>query len=279
MSVPIATRGSRVAPARRPTRAAIRRIRSIGRAELLLFWRNRTALFNALLLPVAIVGAIASANLDAGGGLSSNALLVTGLLGFVLLGVVYYNLVSTYVARREELVLKRLRVGEVTDVEILAGTACPAIVIAVAQIVLSVGAGAVFLGLPGPVNAPVLALGALGGVVLFVVLAVVSSTFTRTVEMAQITTLPVLVACMLGSGLVLPLEVLPGPVAGVLRFLPLTPAVDLMRLGWLGTTGGGTPKDFVGVLGAAAVPAAILAAWVALGVLAVRRWFRWEPRR
>jgi ABC-2 type transport system permease protein len=84
---------------------------------------------------------------------------------------------------------------------------------------------------------------------------------------------------MVGSGVMVPLQVLPGPVAGVLRFLPLTPAVDLMRLGWLGTTGDGAPKDLLGVLGAAAGPAAILAVWVALSVVAVRRWFRWEPRR
>jgi ABC-2 type transport system permease protein len=263
--------------------ATVRRIRAIGRAELLLFWRNRTALFNALLVPVLIIGAVAMARADgeAGGdgALRGNALLTTGMLGFVLIGVVYYNLVTTYVARREELVLKRLRVGEVTDLEILAGTASPAIAIAAAQIVLFVIAGAALLGLPVPVNAPVLILGALGGVGVFVILAVASSAFTRTVELAQVTTLPVLVACMLGSGLVIPLELLPGPAAEALRFLPLTPAVELMRLGWLGTTGQGAPRDFLGVLGVATAPAMILALWAALGVAAVRRWFRWEPRR
>ena len=257
---------------------SVRRIRSIGRAELLLLWRNRTALLNALLPPVAIVGLAASAKVDTG-GLSSHAFLVTGMFGLALLSVVYYTLVSTYVARREELLLKRLRVGELTDAEILAGTASPAVAIAVAQIALFVGAGAVFLGLPVPVNAPVLVLGALGGVAVFVLLAAASSAFTRTVEMAQVTTLPVVLACLLGSGLLVPLHALPGPVAGGMRFLPLAPAVDLLRLGWLGTTGAGTPKDFVGVLGAAAQPAGVLAAWTVFGVVAVRRWFRWEPRR
>lgn len=279
MSVPNATRAPSLAPSPRSSRAAIRRIRSIGRAELLLLWRNRLALFNALLLPVGIVGFLASANIGDAGGLSSNAFLTTGLLGFVLLSVVYYNLVSTYVARREELVLKRLRTGEITDAEILLGTASPAIVIAVGQIVLFVGAGAAFMGLPVPVNAPILLLGAIAGVGVFVLLAAASATFTHTVEMAQITTLPILVVCMVGSGVAVPLQVLPEPVAEVLRFLPLTPTVDLMRLGWLGTTGEGAPKDFVGVLGAAAVPTGILAAWMALSVVAVRRWFRWEPRR
>jgi ABC-2 type transport system permease protein len=183
------------------------------------------------------------------------------------------------VARREELVLKRLRVGEITDVEILAGTASPAIAIAAAQIVLFIAAGAAFLGLPVPVNAPVLILGAMGGVGVFVILAVASTVFTRTVELAQITTLPVLIVCLFGSGLVIPLDQLPEPGADLARLLPLTPAVELMRLGWLGTAGAGVPRDFVGVLGVAAVPAMTLALWAALGVAAVRRWFRWEPRR
>lgn len=260
-------------------RASLRRLGRLGRSEMLLFRRNGTALFNALLLPVALVGFLAGVNADEGGGLPANAFVTTSLLGFLLLGVVYYNLVTTYVARREELVLKRLRTGELTDVEILAGVAVPMGAVAVVQSVLAVATGALLLGLPAPVNAPVLVAGLLGGVVVFVALAALSSTVTRTVEMAQITTLPVLAVCLFGAGLAVPVELLPGPVAGVGRFLPLTPAMELMRLGWLGTTGDGLARDFAGVLGAAARPAGVLAVWAVLAVVGVRRWFRWEPRR
>jgi ABC-2 type transport system permease protein len=270
---------SPVSPVSRARAAgAARRVRAIGRAELLLLWRNRMALFNALVPPVAIIALVAGANADSG-GLSTNAFLVTTLLGFVLLSVVYNMLVGTYVARREELMLKRLRVGEATDAEILAGTAGAAIVLALAQIVLFVVAGAVFLRLPVPVNAPVLAFGVLAGVGVFVLLAAASATFTRTVELAQVTTVPIVLACLAGSGVIVPLSVLPGPVAAALRFMPLTPVVELLRLGWLGTTGDGPPRTFVGVLGAAALPAGVLAAWTVLGAVVVRRWFRWEPRR
>lgn len=254
------------------------RIQSVGRAELLLFWRNRTALFNALVLPVAIMLPLTAVKVE-GDVLSRNAFVVTSLLGFVMLAPVYYNLVTTFVARREELVLKRLRVGELTDAAILTGTASPAIVIALAQIVLSVVAGAVLFDLPIPVNAPVLVLGTLGGVGLFALLAAVSAAYTRTVEMAQITSLPVLMACLLGSGLMVPLTTFPDVVAGGLRLLPLSPVMDLLRLGWVGTTGEEAPVGFGGVLSAAVEPLAVLAVWTVLGTLAVRRWFRWEPRR
>ncbi|MEU9886989.1 ABC transporter permease [Sphaerisporangium sp. NPDC051011] len=253
----------------------MRRLLSIGRAELLLLGRNRTALFNAVLLPVAIIGLLAATRdrSDPTGG----AVLLTGLLGFVLVGVLYYTLVSTYVARREELVLKRLRTGSLTDTEILIGTAGPTVTVALGQMLLFVTAGAVVLGLRLPVNALVLLVGVLAGTAVFVLLAAASSAFTRTVELAQVTTLPVLMVCLVGAAL--PPDTLPAPVAEALRWLPLAPTLDLLRLGWLGTTGPGPAHDFVGVLGAAAAPAGLLAVWMVLGWLAVRRWFSWEPRR
>jgi ABC-2 type transport system permease protein len=91
--------------------AGLRRIRSVGGAELLLFRRNRTALFNALVLPLGFGLLLGSTDVDSG-ELSGNAFALTGLCGVLLLLAVYYNMVTTYVARREELVLKRLRVGE-----------------------------------------------------------------------------------------------------------------------------------------------------------------------
>jgi ABC-2 type transport system permease protein len=256
-----------------------RRVAGLGRAELTLLLRNRTAAFTALLLPLATVGFLASLRLDDGEHLSASAFLFTALIGFLLLYVVYYNLVTTYVARREELVLKRLRTGETTDPEILLGAAVPALVVALLQTVLAIGAGAALVGLPVPVNAPLMAVGTLAGCAVFVLLAAASSAFTRNVEMAQISTLPVLLVSMVGSGTTLPLDALPGPLADGLRLLPLTPVLDLVRLGWLGTTGADAPRDFAGTFVAAGPPTAIIIAWLIFGVYAVRRWFRWEPRR
>jgi ABC-2 type transport system permease protein len=238
-----------------------RRVRSLARAELILLRRNRTALVNAILPPLAI-GALAVPGRPA---------LLTAVVALVLVSVVYYTLVGTYVARREDLVLKRLRVGELTDGEILAGTAVPAVVLAIGQILLLVGVGAVFLGPPG--NPLLLVLGVLAGAVVFALLAAASAIVTRTVELAQVTTLPIVLACLAGSGLLVPVDDLPFAVLQGLRFLPLTPVLELVRLGWLSTDG------FLADLRAAAVPTGILLVWGFVGVVVVRRWFRWEPRR
>jgi ABC-2 type transport system permease protein len=191
--------------------------------------------------------------------------LIVGLIGFVLLMAVYYNLVTTFVARREELVLKRLRVGELTDPEILFGASLPSIVVALGQMMLFAVIVGVMTGVAVPSRPWFLVMGVVGGVAVFALLAAASSAFTRTVEMAQVTSLPVLVACLLGSGVFFPLSLVPDGVATALRLLPLSPVLELLRAGW---------HD-----GPVLRPLIVLAAWIVLGIYAVRRWFRWDPRR
>jgi ABC-2 type transport system permease protein len=260
-------------------RLSLRRVSRLSRAEFTLFWRNKTALVNALVLPAVMVGAYAFYARDnemLTGNTSISVYILTGTVVFVLLLVVYYNLVTAYVARREELMLKRLRTGEARDGEILAAGAMPAVVVALAQVAVAVGLGAWLLGLPVPVNVVLLLVGLVGGIVLFVLLAAVSTAFTRNVEFAQISTLPVLMVCAFGSGALLPLSALPDAVAQVLRFIPLAPVVELLQLGWVGGPDG---VGFVEAFVPARKPVAILVGWIVLGWMALRRWFRWEPRR
>jgi ABC-2 type transport system permease protein len=74
-----------------------------------------------------------------------------------------------------------------------------------------------------------------------------------------------LVLLLLGD-LVIPLDELPGAVAGVARLLPSAARAELLRDGFGGDdTGGG--------------PWAVLAAWAVLAPAAASRWFRWDPSR
>jgi ABC-2 type transport system permease protein len=123
-----------------------RRIAALCRGEALLLWRNPIALLNALVMPVAMVAFVSSSlSSDGAGGLGVGASIVTSPAAFTLLLVVYYNLVTALVARREERVLKRLRTGETSDAEILAGMAAPAVALAWGQILIgSIAAVTVF---------------------------------------------------------------------------------------------------------------------------------------
>ena len=263
---------------RRDTAASLRRATALARGELRLLTRNRTAMITALLLPVAMVGFLGATGIGDQTDVPPGAMLTTLMVCFVLLFVVYYNLVSVYVARREELVLKRLRVGEATDAEILTGGALPSLLIALVQTVVVAIGVAVVVGAEAPVNVLLPLLGLTVGAVVFVLLAGASTAFTRNVEMAQVSTMPVLFICMLGSGMMVPISVFPDTLAQVLRFLPMTPVVELSNLGLAGLTWDGTAVDLAGSFEAAMVPMAILLVWLALGTWALRRWFRWEPR-
>ncbi|WAZ22688.1 ABC transporter permease [Streptomyces cinnabarinus] len=248
------------------------RMAALARAELTLLGRSRGTLFAALFVPLVLPLSVYSTTKDMDleeHGLTPGTVILPAAIGFSLLFAVYGALVGVFTARREELVLKRLRTGELRDNEILAGSALPAVTTGLAQSVLLAVGCAVLLDMPAP-RAPHLAvLALLVGLVMCAALAAVTSAFTRTTESAQVTTLPVVFVSMLFSGMAFPLELLPDRAASVCELLPLTPVVTLVRGGWTGELSG---YEATGALLTAL-------AWTAVSVFAVRRWFRWEPRR
>ncbi|MFJ7181462.1 ABC transporter permease [Streptomyces massasporeus] len=259
----------------RPAAAAttpLSRMTALARAELTLLGRTRGALFAALFVPLVMPVSVRAASEDmdlAGAGLSPGTLVLPAAVGFSLLFAVYSVLVGAFVVRREELVLKRLRTGELRDVEILAGTSLPAVLTGLAQCLLLVVGCAVLMDLSAPSAPHLVALGLLLGLVMSAALAAATASFTRTGESAQVTPMPLLMVSMIGSGMFAPLELFPDRVASVLELLPLTPVVTLVRGGW---TGDLSAYEALGALATAM-------AWILIAVFAVRRWFRWEPRR
>lgn len=248
------------------------RLRALARAELTLLGRTKGTLFAAMFVPLVMPFSVRQAadGMDLKGtGLSIGSVVLPSSIGFALLFAVYSTLVSVYAARREELVLKRLRTGEVRDLEILAGAALPSVAVGLAQSLLLAGACAALLDVGAP-EAPLYAvLGLLLALVLWPVLGAVTATFSRSVESAQVAAMPLLLISFIGSGTLVPLEVMPDKLAAVCELLPLTPTIELIRGGW---TGDMAASEALGAV-------AVAVAWTVVGVFAVRRWFRWEPRR
>jgi ABC-2 type transport system permease protein len=238
----------------------------MARAEVLLLRRNRTLLFNAVLLPLGVVGLLAvlgEAVLVVGAGD-----VVAALFSALLLFVVFYTVLSTVVARRDLGVLLRLRTGELSDAEVLTALCAPAVAVALAETVIFAAVGGPALDLPLPANAAVVLLGVLLGCLVLSVLALATATWTRNVEAVQLTALPVVLVCILSGGIGVPVELLPDPVQRVVALLPLSPVVELVREGWVGTPDAVRLTSLTG----------LALAWVVAGVLLVRSRFRWSPR-
>ncbi|WP_338703688.1 ABC transporter permease [Streptomyces sp. Q6] len=248
------------------------RLRALARAELTLLGRSKGVLFSALFVPLVMPFSL-SASLDEerlkGAGLDVGTVVLSSAMGFSLLFAVYGALVSVYAARREELVLKRLRTGELRDAEILTGAALPSVAIGLLQCVALAAACAAVLDAGAPEAPHLTLLGLVLGIPLCVALAALTTVFSRSVESAQVAAMPMLLVTMFGSGAFVPLEVMPDKLASVCELLPLTSALTLIRGGWSGGLSGGE------TLGAAVTAVA----WLVVAVFAVRRWFRWEPRR
>ncbi|MFE9771040.1 ABC transporter permease [Streptomyces sp. NPDC005931] len=248
------------------------RMRALARAESTLLGRSRatlvSALFVPLVLPTVVSSAVTKKDLDES-GLTIGAMVLPAAVGFSLLFAVYGALVGIFAARREELVLKRLRTGELRDAEILAGSALPALAIGLTQsLLLSVGCAAL-LDMSAPSAVHLAVLGLLLGLVMCAALAAVTANFTRSTESAQVTPMPLMMVSMLGSGMMFPLDMLPDRLASFCELLPLTPVMTLVRGGFTGDLSAGE------ALGAMATAVA----WTLVSVFAVQRWFRWEPRR
>lgn len=259
-------------PARRAPR-----LLGLARAELTLLLRNRMQLVTALLMPLAVPFLYLPLARQGGTPEALAAGLGT-MFVIALLFIVYYNLLSAYVARRQDLVLKRLRTGESSDAAVLGATAVPALLIATAMILVMSALSIPLLELPLPQNPVVLVVGLGLGAVVMVPLALMTANITRTVEAAQVTCLPLMAVLVIGAGAALPLEIMPDWFVRLIGLVPSAPITELVRLGWLGIDADGAAVTGAEVWTFVARQSAILLGWLVLGLWFVAQHFRWEPR-
>lgn len=249
------------------------RVLGLAQSNALLMRRNMLTVIYAVgvpLVPLALLVVTPDRSAEAG------AVPLTLCLLMALLFPVYYNLLSMFVTRRDELVLKRLRSGEATDAEIVLSMALPgsAIVFVVAVVA---GVLAAALGFPLPLNPVLVVLGLLVGCAAFGALALWTAAWTRNAEAAQITSAPVLLLATVGSTR----AALP---EGAQRWVDLLPGAaleDVVRVAWMGLEPGvgGSGGVAFGATWVEAAPAlAVLLGWTALGVVLARQAMTWEPR-
>jgi len=251
------------------TDLSLTRTTGLARYNALLLSRNRMAMLYGIALPLAPLALLLSSPAGSGAAAISTSLVMAALFP------VYYNVLSQFVNRRDELVLKRLRTGEIRDAELLASIALPGAALAVGVLLLAVPV-AVALGEPLPLN-PVIYVGtALVTVVLFTAFAFWTAAWTRNAEAAQLTSAPVILLAVLG-------QMTAAFPESVQRWADLTPGAamtNLVRSGWFGFGEPGTERtlDFMDTWAAAGKPMLVLIGWTVLAVVLAARSLQWEPR-
>lgn len=259
-----------------PTNFSFSRTANLTRWNTVLLGRNRLALVYAVVLPLSPILMLLAADR---GDETIGATSVSAVVLLAALFPVFYNVLSQFVSRRDELVLKRMRTGEVRDLELLVGIAMPGIMSAVAISAIAVPL-ALAMGQPMPLNLVLYVGTLLIVVVAFTAFAYWTAAWTRSAEAAQLTSLPVLLLAMIGPAL----GGIPGLSDTVREIVALTPGAamsELVRIAWYGFDGmqaTDATLTFSETWGAAVSPAIVLAAWTVIAVDLARRSLRWEPR-
>ncbi|GAA4992783.1 ABC-2 type transport system permease protein [Nonomuraea thailandensis] len=254
----------------------------LARLDLTLLFRNRMAFFTAIAFPL-LLGSVALL-LRSGyvSGVSTGLYTLTGMLALAGFFVTFMHLTTVFTVRREELVLKRMRGSVLSEAAIFAGSGLATTLVYVVQAAVLITLSITTLGGHLPRNLPLLFLGVVLGSVMFVPLAAALSGVTKSGESAQITVLPAMLVLAATSQASFPLSGMPELLQRIAASLPLSPVVDVIRIGYFGLDfTEGAPHPAVGFAeswGAAAPRLLLIWAWIVVGTLIARKYFRWEPR-
>ncbi|MFC3242726.1 ABC transporter permease [Gordonia humi] len=255
---------------------------ALSRAEFVQFRRNKTLVVTGVVFPILMPLAVYFLGRAGNDGVverSGVAAAFDMFALFALMFVQYYTVLSMVTTRRSEGVLKRLRTGEAADWQILTAPNVPGLIITAASSLL-IALVVYATGAPGPANVIAMVVALAGGAVVFGLLALATSGFTKNAEAAQITSLPVIALAMIGMGSIR--ATLPDRAAEILGWTPYAAVSDLMHLGTAGipaTAGEDAPAaDFAGTFADMGRPLATLVVWTVVAIALVYKSFRWDDR-
>ncbi|MFG1695932.1 ABC transporter permease [Nonomuraea sp. NPDC049309] len=224
-----------------------------------LFWSDRANLFASVITPVGLAVGIPTL-LRHVTSQDHAAHIFQGLIALVLSITAFMSVTVTLTARRDQLVLKRLRASELTDRQILAGQIAGAATQSVVIILLCTVAVWLTAGIPLPAHPVAFIVAALAGSAAMALLGAALTAIVPRAELASVYAIPVFMISSVATGAMGPIP-LPGRLQAALDLLPTSAAVHAIRTGEL------------------IMPLLDIAAWTVLGLVALRLWFRWEPRR
>ncbi len=246
---------------------SLRRWGAQTRMELALVSRNGESLLLTLALPVMILVFFSVVDVLPTGSVTGDPVdfLAPGVLALAVMSSALVNLAIGTGFDRQYGVLKRLGATPLTRLELLAAKVAVVLVVEAVQLTVLVLVGVALGWSPG------------AGLGLVIVGSLLATVGFAGIGLTLAGTLPGLVALaaanglyfvlLLSSGMIIPLDELPGSARPVLRLLPSTALADIAH-GAVGANGS---------LGAR--PWLVLAAWGLVAPLVASRLFTWEPAR
>jgi ABC-2 type transport system permease protein len=236
------------------------------RLERRMFWRNPSAAFFGVVLPLgllAIFGAVFAGrdeDLD---------VIVPGIAGLSVMSATFTSLAYNLTTLRERGILKRLRGTPLSTPAYLAGLAGNAVANALLQVVIVILAGHFVLGVAWPGDWLAMIVFASAGVICFALLGVALAHAIPNPESAPAYVNAVFLPQILIAGVFYDASEAPEVIQDIAQALPLTHLVEGLSGAMI--DGDGVGANFVALLA--------LGVWGAVGAVLAVRGFSWEARR
>jgi ABC-2 type transport system permease protein len=235
------------------------------RLERRMFWRNPSAAFFGVLLPLlllAVFGAVLS------GRHHDLEVVVPGIAGMSVMSATFTSLAYNLTTLRERGILKRLRGTPLPPSAYLAGVAASAVANAALQLAIVIAAGHWVFGLGWPRDWGSLAVFAALGVVCFAALGVALSHVIPNPETAPAYVNLVFLPQILIAGVFYDVQTAPRAIRDVAEVLPLKHLIDGLSGAMVHGTG----------LAAHGAALAVLGLWTLAAAVPAVRGFSWEAR-
>jgi len=236
------------------------------RLERRMFWRNPSAAFFGVLLPLgllAIFGAVFA------GREEDLDVIVPGIAAMSVMSATFTSLAYNLTTLRERGILKRLRGTPLPTSAYLCGLAANAVANAFLQVGIVLVVGHVLLGVSWPGDWLSLGVFVCAGVICFALLGVALSHLIPNPESAPAYVNAVFLPQILIAGVFYDADEAPNVIQDIAQALPLTHLVD-------GLSGAIVDNQGLSHHGVALL---VLAAWAAVGAVLAVRGFSWEARR
>jgi len=251
----------------------LRAVAAMTAMELRLVLRRGENLFATIVIPTLVLVLFSSMSiLPTGAGRAVDFLLP----GAIALGIIATSLVSlgiTTAYDRSYGVLKRLGGSPLSRAELIVARMLTVLVVEVVQIALLIATATFVLGwtadTSGPGSPALLAASVLLGTIAFAGLGLLLAGTLRAETVLAVANV-LFLGFLVGGGIIVPIDRLPGPLAAIAAALPAAPLAELLRDALGSAASPGTAGvDLVTPLG-------LLAAWAAVAVGAAAATFRWE---